>query len=246
MAKAESKIRWRRGDYISLGKAVSKFNKKIKQLETEENKLYLPEVQNYKNLKDDITTRKELNRVVKMLREFNSDNANIYETESGEKITEWEHRQIQKSINIAKRRLNKELKGIDNIKQPYTTQEETQIRGQLNNLNKFEKLTGYDFNRFRRRVRSMGKLDYNMRKAIQYRENYMKAISNLSSYEKYPLFKKQLESIKNPIEFYNFIQKSDIMSDMFLWYDDNAGLTYGAFVTNEDAFNYALAEDYNI
>lgn len=246
MAKVENQIRWRHGDYVTLGKAVAEFNRKINELQTEENKLYLPEIQEYSNLKQDITTRKELNRIVKMLKTFNSDNASLYETESGEKITEWEYQQIKSNIRTAKRRLNKELAGIDKKSQPYTSQEETQIRGQLNNLNKFEKLTGYEFNRFRRRVRSMGSLDYNMRKAIVYRENYMKAIESLSSYENYPAFKKQLDSIRNPMEFYNFIQQSDIMSDLFLWYDNNAGLTYGAFVTNEDAFNYALAEDFNI
>lgn len=246
MAKVENQIRWRHGDYVTLGKAVAKFNRKINELQTEENKLYLPEIQEYSNLKQDITTRKELNRIVKMLKSFNSDNASLYETESGEKITEWEYQQIKSNIRTAKRRLNQELAGIDKKSQPYTSQEETQIREQLNNLNKFEKLTGYEFNRFKRRVRSMGSLDYNMRKAIVYRENYMKAIESLSSYENYPAFKKQLDSIRNPMEFYNFIQQSDIMSDLFLWYDNNAGLTYGAFVTNEDAFNYALAEDFNI
>lgn len=246
MAKVENQIRWRHGDYVTLGKAVAEFNRKINELQTEENKLYLPEIQEYSNLKQDITTRKELNRIVKMLKTFNSDNASLYETESGEKITEWEYQQIKSNIRTAKRRLNQELAGIDKKSQPYTSQEETQIRGQLNNLNKFEKLTGYEFNRFRRRVRSMGSLDYSMRKAIVYRENYMKAIESLSSYENYPAFKKQLDSIRNPMEFYNFIQQSDIMSDLFLWYDNNAGLTYGAFVTNEDAFNYALAEDFNI
>ena len=246
MAKVENQIRWRHGDYVTLGKAVAEFNRKINELQTEENKLYLPEIQEYSNLKQDITTRKELNRIVKMLKSFNSDNASLYETESGEKITEWEHQQIKSNIRTAKRRLNQELAGIDKKSQPYTSQEETQIRGQLNNLNKFEKLTGYEFNRFRRRVRSMGSLDYSMRKAIVYRENYMKAIESLSNYENYPAFKKQLESIRNPMEFYNFIQQSDIMSDLFLWYDNNAGLTYGAFVTNEDAFNYALAEDFNL
>ena len=40
----QSKIKWQRADYITLGKAVSQFNKKINELQQEENKNYLPEL----------------------------------------------------------------------------------------------------------------------------------------------------------------------------------------------------------
>lgn len=48
---AEYQIRWKRGDYISLGKAVSQFNKKINELKSEENALLLPDEINYSELK---------------------------------------------------------------------------------------------------------------------------------------------------------------------------------------------------
>lgn len=48
---AEYKIRWKRGDYISLGKAVSQFNKKINELKSEENALLLPGEISYSQLK---------------------------------------------------------------------------------------------------------------------------------------------------------------------------------------------------
>lgn len=48
---ADSQIRWKRGDYISLGKAVANFNKKINELKTEENALLLPDEINYSELK---------------------------------------------------------------------------------------------------------------------------------------------------------------------------------------------------
>ena len=48
---AEYQIRWKRGDYISLGKAVSQFNKKINELKSEENALLLPDEISYSELK---------------------------------------------------------------------------------------------------------------------------------------------------------------------------------------------------
>ena len=62
---AQHLIRWRKGDYIRLGQAVSQFNKKIVELEKDELKTeYLPDLRDYKDLKEHITTRNELNRVI--------------------------------------------------------------------------------------------------------------------------------------------------------------------------------------
>ena len=67
-------IRWKRGDYISLGKAVSDFNKKIKELEKLDNNITLPDEITYKKAKSQIKTRYELNRYIKSLRRFQNEN----------------------------------------------------------------------------------------------------------------------------------------------------------------------------
>lgn len=41
-------MRWNRTDYLTLGRAVANFNKTIRKLQTEENKLYLPEPVEYR------------------------------------------------------------------------------------------------------------------------------------------------------------------------------------------------------
>lgn len=95
---AESVIRWSRSDYVKLGKAVSNFNRTINEHETLENKLYLPKEIEYKEIKEKITTRKELNRVIKSLRRITADNAlELYETEAGEQITNWERKELRYS-----------------------------------------------------------------------------------------------------------------------------------------------------
>ena len=63
-----NKIRWSRSDSITLGKAVSNFNKTVQKLEQEESNLLLPDVISFKDLKSDITTRRELNRIIKSLK----------------------------------------------------------------------------------------------------------------------------------------------------------------------------------
>ena len=114
MARNEAQIRWKQGDYVTLGKAVAQFNRKINELNAEEKKLYLPEVAEYGEIKQNITTRKELNRVLSSLRSFTKEGAEeIYTTEAGEQITKWEYKVLNNQIKIAEGRLNEELKELE-------------------------------------------------------------------------------------------------------------------------------------
>lgn len=113
----ENKIRWQRGDAIKLGKAVADFNRKINRLQSEESKLYLPETLNYKQIKENITTRKELNRQVTSLKRFMKEGAeDIYTTKAGEQLTKWEKAELQKQSNIAKRRLRQDITKLETPK----------------------------------------------------------------------------------------------------------------------------------
>lgn len=95
---ANSQIRWKRGDFIRLGKAVSAFNKKINDLQREEKKLYLPETISFEKAKGEITTRAELNRFINSLRRFQREGAeNLYITQAGEEITKWERKELRNS-----------------------------------------------------------------------------------------------------------------------------------------------------
>lgn len=249
MASKEYQIRWKQGDYIKLGKAVSDFNKKVKELQKIEDKNVLPALERYNYYKTGIQTRKEFNRVINSLRSFLKEGQEeIVESPSGDLITKWELKEARKGIKRGIETLENEIKDYEKTKveKPYITQEEKQKRQELKNLRKFDKVTGYDFKRLVWRGRKWGELDREMKKATVYRENYMEAFENLKGFKNYEFFKNKLDEIKNPIEFFEYIQKSEIMSDLFLWYDDNAqARVYGGFSTNEDSFNYALEVDYN-
>ena len=108
----DSLIRWKKGDYIKLGQAVSRFNKIINELEVDERD-YLPELRNYKEIKEHITSRKELNRIIKSLRRANIENLLATKSfDSGEEISKWEFQELNKAKRRAFRNLEKERESI--------------------------------------------------------------------------------------------------------------------------------------
>lgn len=248
---AQGRIKWRQGDFISLGKAVANFNKKIREIKNEENKLYLPDEMEYSQLKSNIVTRAELNRTINSLKRFQKEGAeDLYITESGEKLTKWERKELQKQIRIASNEL-KRSKEI--LEQPFSSGyskaqmgsvEYRKILANLRSLQTLEKKSGRDFILMKERIKKFGSYDYTMIKATIYMKNFMKALkeSGAENFEKYQILEKKLNRIKNPINFFNLIQKSNVFSDLFLYYKRGEGLTYGSFATDEERFEYGLEE----
>lgn len=218
---AQSKIRWKRGDYIRLGRAVSDFNRKINKLQTEENKLYLPDTISYQNLKENITTRQELNRMVNSLRRFQRDDATeLYTTQAGEQITKWERRELGIQTGIAKRRLNRELSQLNEpMETGYSrvqmgSMRANQIKAQIKRLNKLENLKGSEFKNLKKSIKIQGTSDFSMKRAITYRDNYIIEMKKYSGFDNYEKFMEKLNSIKNPTDFYNFVSKNEITKDL--------------------------------
>lgn len=245
----QSKIRWQRGDYITLGKAVSEFNKKINELQKDESKDYLPDTLEYKEVKENITSRKELNRVINSLRRFKKEGAeDLYKLESGQEITKWEMNEIRLQRNIAVRRLNQEL---EQLNEPINgskfsriqmgSEEARKIESTLESIQKLESKKGFDFDRIKNRIKYIGTSDYTLKKAYIYRENFMKELENLkdntSEFQKvYDFFK----NINNPITFFNTTQKSQALQDFFVWYKNPE--TYAEFDSNSELVDYILKE----
>lgn len=245
----QSQIRWSRSDYARLGRAVSDFNKKVREIETEENKLYLPDEQKYKDIKSQITTRSELNRVINSLRRFNREGAeNIASNKVGQTMTAWEKGELNIQRNIAIRRLNKEIRELNKpTKNGYSrvqmgSLEANKFLAEIRSFKKLEQKLGYEFNRIKIRLEDLGRSDYNMVKATIFRENFMKALESSSNFDGYDLLIKKLNRLKNPLNFYNYIKQSNVFSDIFLYYKKGDGLTYGAFSNDQDRFNYGLEE----
>ena len=231
---AQSKIRWKRGDYIKLGKAVADFNRKITKLQAEENKLYLPNIIEYKEAKENILTRAELNRLVNSLRRFQRAGAeDLYTTEAGEELTKWERRELGIQARIAQNALKKELKILNTplesgfSKAQMGSERVKEIKRSIERIQGFEGKRGYDFRSLKRYIQNRGTSDYSMRKATTYRENYLNVLEKYSHLDNYDKLMNELDKHKNPLSFYEFMSKNELSQD--LTYQSDQYYTQQAF-----------------
>lgn len=247
-SKTPSIIRWTKSDYGKLSYAVREFNKKVKELEAMD-KNVLPEEFNYQELKDTIYSRKELNRVIKALRRFNNESQQkTLKLESGQEITRWEYSELKKAQKRAIGTIQEKARGI--IEDDTNVIGDLEFKQLMRTKESIEDLfnrLGSEFKRTAKRTLSWGKNDYELWRASVYRENYMEALKEMSNYDNYELLIKKLNSIENPIKFYEYISQSDILKDLFLFYKDKAtAQTYGGFTSNQEAFDTAIFEQLGI
>ena len=238
----DSLIRWKKGDYIKLGQAVARFNRIINELEVED-RSYLPELKSYKNLKENIYSRKELNRVVKALRQATSENLEeIHTFLSGEEVSKWEFSQLKKAKRRGLRTLEKERETILSRRESIGMGDErlSEIKAIEESFETLEEKTGASFKKLKERINYLGRSDYSLNKAITFRENFYKALEGISNYQNYEALKKKLDSIQNPIKFYEYVSKSPVLMDLFLWYKNPDAMFYGGFSDNQEAFNSTL------
>ena len=238
----DSLIRWKRGDYIKLGQAVSRFNKIINSLDTDERK-FLPDLKDYQEIKEHITSRKELNRVIKSLRRVNTENLlNTKILESGEVISKWEYQELNKARRRAFRNLELERESILKDRPSIGMGDErlSEIHAIEQSFIDLENKTGSSLKRVMQRIFSVGRSDYELAKAELFRKNFYTALEEISNFQNYDVLKKRLDKIKNPIKFYEFVKQSPILMDLFLWYKESDSLFYGSFSSNQEAFNSSL------
>ena len=238
----DSLIRWKKGDYIKLGQAVSRFNKIINELDTDERE-FLPELKNYQEIKEHISSRKELNRVIKSLRRVNTENLlNTKILESGEEISKWEYQELNKARNRAFKNLELEretiLKGRESI--GMGDERLSEIHAIEQSFIDLENRTGKDLARLKQRIFSVGRSDYKLSRDELFQKNFYKALEGISNFQNYDALKKELDKIKNPTKFYEFVKKSPILMDLFLWYKESDTLFYGSFTSNQEAFDSTL------
>ena len=215
-----SKIRWSRSDYISLGKAVASFNKAVGRMT--DTGIIVPEMQSYSELKSSISTRQELNRVISSMKRFtNPMEQQGVKLESGLVITKWEQNEINKAQKRATRRMTGELAGIE-ATSTYGTgvSSANEIRSTLEMFDRIFKSTSSD--QFRRRTSvlyNQGRLDYDMKKARIFQENFITAYEKMGRNEIAELAK----SFKNPMDFWNYIKDSGL-TDIQMRYDIEKGI----------------------
>lgn len=246
--KMPSVIRWTRSDYAKLSHAVRKFNEKINELEALELD-YLPQQYNYSDLRDSIYSRRELNRIIKGLNRFTTRESQqrMVALPSGEEITRWEYSELKKAMKRSQDRIGEMARGLVENYNVMGDKEFKQLLRTKESIQDLFNRSGYEFKRTAGRTATWGKTDYELYRAGIFREDFMKALKQMRNYKHYKLLKQKLDSIENPIAFYNYIKQSDILSDLFLFYKDKAtAQTYGGFVDNQEAFDTALKDQLGI
>lgn len=246
--KIPSIIRWTRSDYATLSHAIREFNKTINELESLDKNVLPPEF-TYKELKDTIYSRKELNRVLKSLRRFSRESQQkVVSLPSGESITKWELTELSKAQTRAISQVQQQARNI--VESDINVMGDVEFKQLLRTKESIEDLfnrTGADFRRTAKRTMTWGKSDYELWRAQIYRDNFMNSLQEMSNYDNYEVLLKKLEKIENPIKFYEYVQQSDILSDLFLYYKDKAtAQTYGGFSSNQEAFDTAIFEQLGI
>lgn len=240
--KIPSVIRWTRSDYAKLYHAVKKFNEKINELEALELD-YLPEQYNYSELRDSIYSRRELNRIIKGLNRFTTRETQqrMITLPSGEEITRWEYSELKKAMKRSQDRIGEMSRGLVENYNVMGDKEFKQLLRTKESIQDLFNRSGYEFRRTAGRTETWGKTDYELYRAGIFRENFMNALKEMRHYKNYKLLKNKLKSIENPIQFYNYVKQSNILSDLFLFYKDKAtAQTYGGFVDNQEAFDTAI------
>ena len=238
----DSLIRWKKGDYIKLGQAVSRFNKIIKELDVDERE-YLPDLRDYKDMKEHITSRKELNRIIKSLKRANVENLLATRTfDSGEEISKWEFSELKKAKRRALRNLNVERENILQGRESIGMGDErlSEIQAIEDSFERLNEKTGSDLKRLKSRIMSVGRSDYKLAKDKQFMENFYTALEGISNFQNYDILKRELDKIKNPSKFYEYVKKSPVLMDLFLWYKESDSLFYGGFSDNQEAFDSTL------
>lgn len=231
-----SQIRWKKGDYIRLGRAVSAFNKKIEKLD---NLSYLPNKVTYKEIKESILSRNELNRTINSLRRFQKAGAeDLYVTEAGQMLTKWERQELGSLKASATRRLQS---SINELNEPLESGfsraqmgsvELNRLKSTLENIGKLENVKGYEFKLVKERLLSIGSSDYDLKKAIIYKENYLEELKKYSNFENYDLLIKKIKNM-TPQRFYEFMSQTELTKDLTWISDENF---------SQQEFNYFLED----
>lgn len=247
--KYESLISFRRKDVGKLSYAIRQFNKKIRKLEGEELQ-YAPKEVSYSELKNKITSRREFNRVLKSLKRFTREGQeDIITLESGENISKWERHELNLAIKRATRSLNIEyMKEVQNPVNVFGMKSDriSQIEATLKSIENVNTTKGNIFKRLKERIFNLGVSDKELKRAKIFKENYLEGLKDkqFKNFKNYDLFMRYINTkLKNPMKFYKEITKSEVLSNFFFWYDSAEGIiTFGGFLSNEDAFNTGLQE----
>ena len=187
-------------------------------------------------MKSGITTRQELNRLIGSLQRFsNPSKQKAVKLESGIEITSWEYTELKRERRHAERRMIGELAGLE-ATLGTGNKRINEISGTINSLYKLETVKGEEFNRIRKRIKYQGVNDYEVKRAMVFKERFIKTYETLGRKEIVEFAK----SFKNPLEFWEAIKDSEF-KNLEEWYDEAKGTVQFAMESDE-RYTYELSK----
>lgn len=223
-------LKWKKSLDRELRTAVSNFNKKVRELQIDGERSYLPEQYNYKELHQRIKSREELNRVISSLKKFGKEGQeDLIILESGEGITRWEKNKLQSESKRAQEKIKQE---IAEFHKPITqsgftraqmgSSELRKLESKLESLQGLEQKTGQAFEKLKKRISLLGTTDFELRRAIQYRKNYIQTIEdNFKNLDGYEELKKAFDEHKDPYRFFEWIKSTGNINIIDISYESN-------------------------
>lgn len=237
-------IRWTKSDAIKLGKAIADFNRAIKDLETELNKLYLPESKEYQDIRKSILTRSDFRKVVNSMKRFSkyTTSGDLVTLPNGEIMTKWEKKELDYARAGLLRKVNAEMKKIETAEKPYRSDKQKELEITKQDIRDIYTLTGEAFERKKNQILKKSSSSYDLRKNIIYKENYIETIrrkySNFDNYDKLINYMQKL----SPKQFYDKSQSVPQLEDLTLISDQTmAQNEFNKFV--ESWIETSLEED---
>lgn len=222
---------FRKSDYKRLQRAIKNFNQKRnylikKEKELDKEQRYIEktiEKESYREMKKQIKTREQLNFYIKNLREFSKrgmENIDIrHQKETGQSISKWQKKIINRNIKNAKSRLSKRLEEykeeIENAgglsKYDMKNTEAISIENQIEALENYKlKRTGFEFREKIRSLKKQGSLDYELKRSYNYMVNYIEVMEKYAGRPYYYEFMKVLKSFSSPFAFYEKIKNDEL------------------------------------
>lgn len=225
-----SVIRWQKEDTKKLRTAISDFNKKVKKLQKlTKDDSYLPQEIDYAGTKDLIKTRSELDRVLRSLGRFKGKEAFKKVTlPSGKTLSNWEKKEISYQKASAVRRIKKRMAEIERPYFKMGNEEYRKLEAELESIKGVFKKKGQAFERTLKAIENIGSADYETRRAILYRDNYLKMFEEFKNSPYYEAIVKKIKSYQNPVTFYNKIKNltyGEYLADIKFMYDSKQGET---------------------
>lgn len=248
-------MKFKRSDVVSLSKAVSRFNKLVNEIENKTD--YTPKLQNYKELKENILTRKEFNKVLRSLKSANKENLTKSRQLGHLTLSEYEYQNIKRNQRNAIASLNYKInKYKENLFQinrrtGYFKDKEQGLRTTLNSIRSLDKKSPEDLENTLKRIEyNSNSKDY--RSAINFKKFYETYVMpELEGYDGYDKLKVRLDRTKSPKEYYKIISSSPTLIDLVQWYDKTGSTTFvdvkaslaGYGMEQQDAFTYAVESE---